>query len=83
MERIEEAQSQLCELNEEEPLIAAGEMSKAELVYIFDKLVPFFVNGQAATNSQGRHITGKYHRAKADLENKRTLTNCLQSFDER
>ena len=73
-ERIDEAHGQLCDLNDEEPIISTAEMSKSELSYLFDKIIPFFINGQAAINAEKRQMTGNYQRARADLESRGNLS---------
>ena len=68
--RIDEAQGQLVDLNDEEPIVTINDISKAELIYLFEKVVPFFVNGQAMINAEKRHVTGSYQKAKTELETK-------------
>ena len=68
--RIDEAQGQLCDLNDEEPVIDVHEMQKNELVYIMEQIIPFFVTGQAVINAEKRSITGNYQKARAELETK-------------
>ena len=72
MSRIDEAQGQLCDLTDEEPLINLSSTSKAEVTYLFEKIIPFFINGQAAINSEKRSMANNYHQAKAELETKGT-----------
>lgn len=67
-ERIQEAQSQLVELTDDEPLFEAENVSRNELAYLLNQMVPFFVNGQANVNTEKRLMTGNYHKVKTELE---------------
>ncbi|CAG5105149.1 Oidioi.mRNA.OKI2018_I69.chr1.g1878.t2.cds [Oikopleura dioica] len=69
-ERIQEAQSQLVELADDEPIVDVENASRSQLIYLLNQMVPFFVNAHANVNQEKRQMTANYQKVQNELDSK-------------
>lgn len=67
-QRIDEAQTQLCELEDDEPMIQPSELGKTDLMYIINQLLPHFINHQSQANIENRQLKMNLRKLRVKID---------------